>query len=300
MEGPNAGKEAMTANSVETPSGKGKDAENFPVGSFLIRPDLRAHVHAYYDFARQADDIGDNPALAPDDKIARLARMGAVLDGAPGEDSPSAARMRASLAQTGVSAAHCHDLLRAFTQDATKLRYLNWDELVEYCRYSAMPVGRYLLDLHGESRATWTAGDALCAALQVLNHLQDCADDLAALDRCYLPTEILDATGGRIEDLPGKALTPGLRKTIDRLLDLTDELIATSTELPIQVIDWRLRAETATIVALAKRLSALLRKGDPLAARVKLRKPDFVLAALAGLMRGLAGPGNPKPVERLP
>lgn len=290
----------MTATIVETPSGKGRSGENFPVGSFLIRPDLRTHVHAYYDFARQADDIGDNPDLPAADKISRLARMGALLDGASGDESPAATKMRASLAVTGVPAIHCHDLLRAFTQDATKLRYLNWAELVEYCRYSAMPVGRYLLDLHGEARTTWTPSDALCAALQVLNHLQDCADDLAELDRCYLPAEILDATGGRVEDLPGKRLTPGLRKTIDQLLDLTDELIAVSVDLPLLVVDWRLRAESATIVALAKRLSKLLRKGDPLAARVKLRGPDFAGAALAGLMRGIVGRGSPRQVERLP
>jgi len=74
---------------VETPSGKGKDDENFPVGSFLIRRDLRKHVHAFYRFARTADDIADNPALAADDKIRRLDRLEAVLDGAPGDDSPA-------------------------------------------------------------------------------------------------------------------------------------------------------------------------------------------------------------------
>ena len=85
--------------------------------------------------------------------------------------------MRASLAATGVTAQHCHDVLRAFRLDATKLRYRDWDDLMEYCRYSAAPVGRQLLDLHGESRDTWPASDALCSALQVLNHLQDCAAD---------------------------------------------------------------------------------------------------------------------------
>ncbi len=72
------------AESVETPSGKGRGGENFPVGSFLIRRDLRVHVHAFYRFARNADDIADNPDLTADDKIARLDRMAAILDGAPG------------------------------------------------------------------------------------------------------------------------------------------------------------------------------------------------------------------------
>src|SRR5262245_52259190 len=112
--------------SVETPSGKWRGGENFPVGSFLIRRDLRAHVHAFYRFARNADDIADNPDLAAEDKVQRLDRMEAVLDGAPGDDSPAATTMRESLLETGLTFQHCRDVLRAFRLDATKLRYGDW------------------------------------------------------------------------------------------------------------------------------------------------------------------------------
>ena len=186
---------ALAPASLETPSGKGRGDENFPVGSFLIRKDLRVHVHAFYRFARNADDIADNPALAADDKVRRLDRMAEVLEGAPGDNSPAASQMRASLAATGVTAQHCHDVLRAFRLDATKLRYADWGDLMEYCRYSASPVGRQLLDLHGESRDTWVASDALCSALQVLNHLQDCAEDYRELDRVYVPLDTMAARG---------------------------------------------------------------------------------------------------------
>src|ERR1700688_2137418 len=125
---------APGAASVETPSGKGRSGENFPVGSWLIRRDLRVHVHAFYRFARNADDIADNPALATEDKLRRLDRMAAVLDGAAGSDSPAASAMRASLAATGVTAEHCHDVLHAFRLDAVKLRYRDWDDLMGYCR----------------------------------------------------------------------------------------------------------------------------------------------------------------------
>jgi farnesyl-diphosphate farnesyltransferase len=276
--------------SLETPSGKGRNDENFPVGSFLIRPDLRRHVHAFYTFAREGDDIADNPDLAPDDKVARLARMGAVVQGAPGDDAPSAVRMRASLLETRLTPQHCLDLLRAFTLDATKLRYVDWDDLIDYCRYSAMPVGRHVLDLHGESRATWTSNDALCAALQVLNHLQDFVKDHQALDRVYLPEPMLAANGASIADFKQPRLTPGLRKTIDQLLDRTDALIETAAGLPPGVQDWRLRAETATIVALARRLSGRLRRGDPVAGRVKLLKVDFASSLGVGLWHSFAGP----------
>ena len=284
-------------SALETPSGKGRQDENFPVGSWLIRPDLRAHVHAFYRFARTGDDIADNPALAPDAKVARLKHMADVLEGAPGDDAPAAQAMRASLAQTGLPAAYCLDLLRAFTLDATKRRYTDWDDLVEYCRYSAMPVGRHVLDLHGESRATWRPSDALCAALQVLNHLQDCVDDYRQLDRVYLPERILAAHRSAIADLKLPHATPGLRQTLDELLDRTDALIETAAGLPACVVDWRLRAETATIVALARRLSGRLRRGDPVAGRVKLLGGDFASSLCVGLWRGLNAPPRPVPAQ---
>jgi squalene synthase HpnC len=286
MEGAGTVAQPELIAAVETPSGKGRDDENFPVGSWLIRRELRPHVHAFYRFAREADDIADNPALAAEEKVRRLARMGAILDGAPGAESPAAVAMRASLAQTGVVAQHCHDVLRAFTLDATKLRYRDWDDLMGYCRYSATPVGRQVLDLHGESRDTWACSDPLCDALQVLNHLQDCAQDYRALDRVYLPERDLAACGSGIADLTAPRASPGLRRVIDRLLDGTDALIDKARALPGSVQSPGLRRETAVIVTLAERLARRLRAGDPLAGRVKLTRGDFAASMLLGLWRG--------------
>jgi squalene synthase HpnC len=271
---------------IETPSGKWRSGENFPVGSLLIRRDLRPHVHAFYRFARNADDIADNPLLAAADKIRRLDRMAAILDGAPGKDSPAAAAMRESLAETGITAAHCHDVLRAFRLDAVKLRYRDWDDLMGYCRYSAAPVGRQLLDLHGESRAAWPASDALCAALQVLNHLQDCALDYRRLDRVYLPTMLFEEEGIEVAALAAPAVSPSLRRIIDRLLDPTEALIETARGLPPLIAAPGLKREAAVIVALAARLLRRLRRGDPLATRVGLTKSDFVAAFLTGVRGG--------------
>ena len=268
---------------VETPSGKWRSAENFPVGSFLIRRDLRPHVHAFYRFARNADDIADNPGLTADEKIERLDRMAAILDGALGEDSPAAAAMRESLIETGVTAQHCRDVLHACRLDAVKLRYQDWDDLMAYCRYSASPVGRQLLDLHGESRDTWPASDALCSALQVLNHLQDCADDYRLLDRVYLPLEDLSAAGVGVEVLTEGAASPGLRRVLDGLLDRTAALISQARGLPPLVAASGLRWECAVIAELAGRLLRRLCRGDPLATRVKLSKSDFLAAFVIGV-----------------
>jgi squalene synthase HpnC len=249
--------------SVESWSGKDRADENFPVGSMLIARALRPHVHAFYAFARNADDIADSPLLAPADKVARLDVMQAVLLGETDAGSPSALGLRGSLAATGVTTRHATDLLVAFRRDAVKTRYADWDELYDYCRYSAMPVGRHVLDLHGENAgATYPASDALCAALQVLNHLQDCAKDLAALDRCYLPLDLLRTTGAAVEDLRLPHETPPLRRATG---------------------DRRLRLETAVIVGLARRLATRLRYNDPLATRVKLSKTDMAGSLLAAL-----------------
>ena len=272
-----------TLDSVETWSGKGRTDENFPVGSALIRPALRPHVHAFYAFARNADDIADSPDLDAPDKLRRLDRMEAVLTGHADGGSQSAAALRASLAETGVTPRHSLDLLAAFRQDATKRRYASWEELHDYCRLSAMPVGRHVLDLHGEDAATHAPSDPLCAALQVLNHLQDGAKDLRALDRCYLPADALDEAGAQVTDLQGPRETPGLRQVFTRLLDEVDRLHDAAGALPPRVRDRRLRLEVAVILGLSRRLARRLRNGDPVATRVKLRKTD-----LAGSLLGAA------------
>lgn len=279
---PSAAASAAPEN-VETWSGKSRADENFPVGSALIAARLRPHVHAYYAFARNADDIADSPDLAPDDKIRRLDIMEDVLLGHATQGSPSAAALRESLAQTGADPRNATNLLVAFRQDANKTRYANWAELLDYCRFSAMPVGRHLLDLHGESDETYPASDAICASLQVLNHLQDIQKDLLALDRCYLPADLMDRHGTGIDDIARPAATPGMRRVIDALLDECDALNRAGRALPPQIQDRRLRLEVAVILGLAERLAARLRRQDPLARRVKLSKRDAAAALLAAL-----------------
>jgi squalene synthase HpnD/squalene synthase HpnC len=282
---------------VETPSGKTASDENFPVGSILIRPDLRPFIHTFYLFARAADDIADNPALPAGEKVRRLDLMADIVNGRRAGGAPAATRMQEALAATGLNRQHCLDLLRAFRLDATKLRYANWSELMEYCRYSAAPVGRQVLDVHGEDESTWPSCDALCAALQVINHLQDCAADYRNLDRVYIPLDHLEAAGATVSDLARPTATPALRRVLDGLLDKTADLVAAAEGFPPLVVDRRLRCETAVIVELARRLVARLRRGDPLRRRVKLSKLDVAVATARGLARGLAAPGGASSVS---
>ncbi|MHA1113772.1 MAG: squalene/phytoene synthase family protein, partial [Alphaproteobacteria bacterium] len=158
--------------------------ENFPVASRLIPAALRPHVLAFYAFARAADDIADAPGGDAKTRLRALTALDAILAGqnSVADDAPPAARaaaeaLRDRLAARGVAVIHARHLLQAFQQDVRKNRTDSWSALLAYCRYSAAPVGRFVLDLHGEDRNAWPAADALCAALQILNHLQDCKDD---------------------------------------------------------------------------------------------------------------------------
>ncbi|MEO3431224.1 squalene synthase HpnC [Pelagibius sp. CAU 1746] len=276
---------------VETPSGKGAADENFPVGSWLLPAALRPHVATYYAFARAIDDIADNPDLAPEDKIARLSAFEAELTdpaacsaASPRPGLEKAARLRESLAATKVTAARGTDLVAAFKQDAVKGRYADWGELLGYCRLSANPVGRYLLDLHGEDPAGYGASDALCTALQILNHLQDCQDDYHELDRVYLPGDWLAAEGLDVTVLDLTASPAGFRRLLDRCLDGVDVLLEDAETLPGRLRCARLAMESAVIVQLARRLTVLLRRGDPLAGRVALSRADFIVCGLKGVL----------------
>lgn len=271
---------------VETPSGKAAGDENFPVGSILLPKALRPKVAAFYAYARAIDDIADNPRLAPHEKVARLDGFDRALTG--GSDDPAfakAIRIRAELSGVGNTIRHCRDLIVAFKQDAMKSRYRDWDELMGYCRYSASPVGRFLLDLHGCPIAAYPESDALCDALQVINHLQDCQEDYRKLDRVYLPTEWLKAEGSGIADLERAAATPPLRRVIDRCLDGTEELLARARPLPRLLPSKRLAMESSAILRLAEKLTDMLRKRDPLAERVALSKSKSVVYAVRGVAR---------------
>ncbi len=271
---------------VEAPSGKSAGDENFPVGSIFLPRRLRPHIARFYDFARAIDDIADNPDLKAADKIARLERMDRALLGK--DQNPAlvkAARIRDSLAETGVTNQHCRDLIVAFKRDATTPRTDDWNDLIAgYCRYSASPVGRYLLDLHGEAKDCYPASDALCDALQVINHLQDCKDDYLSLDRVYLPGDWLRAAGVKAEDLDAEAANHGLRKVIDQCLDGVDGLLARARTLPGRLKSRRLALESASIIRIAEKLAGKLRREDPVAGRVSLTKPQYLACCARGII----------------
>lgn len=274
----------MTSPS-ELRSGKGHRDENFPVASRLIPSRHRAAILAFYEFVRTADDIADHGGLSATEKIELLDGLEADLLGTSG-GNPQAVALRHALVERDLSSQHAQDLLKAFRLDATKRRYTDWDDLIGYCAYSAMPVGRFVLDVHGESRATWRASDAICAALQIINHLQDCADDYRKLDRVYLPLDALAASGLGVEALGTAKASPALRRCLAGLAQRTRSLLRQGDTLPVLVEDFRLGLEISVIYRLALRLTGILAARDPLSERVHLGASGVAAISLFALLQG--------------
>lgn len=267
-------------------SGKTDRDENFPVASWIIHPRHRALILAFYNFVRTADDIADHPLLDGPAKLALLDELEAGLLGQHDEQH-EATTLRLALAERGMPPRHALDLLTAFRMDVTKLRYADWDELIHYCSFSAMPVGRFMLDVHGESKATWPANDALCAALQINNHLQDCGNDYRDLDRVYIPLDALARHGASVEDLKQLKSSPALLACIRELVARNEQLMRESANFAVQIADIRLGCDVAIIDKFAWEIIKLLRTRDPLSEKVHLSKAGMAGYALAGIASGL-------------
>lgn len=269
-------------------SGKKSRNENFPVASFLLPKKHRGHVIAFYDFARAADDVADSRTLGPEDKLAILGNMEKVLLGSKIDGEThfvEASTMHSSLSETGVSAIHCRDLIKAFRQDVVKNTYTSWQELMGYCSLSAAPVGRYLMDVTGQPSGDRAPSDALCAALQVLNHLQDMKTDYIELGRVYLPSEWLAEEGANARDLSATKMSPALKRVTQRVIAGIDDLLVAAAPLG-KNLSGPLGREASGIHKIAQRLSDKLKQGDPLSGRVELGKVKSLFWFLHGATLG--------------
>jgi squalene synthase HpnC len=276
----------MTSAS-ELRSGKTHRDENFPVASWIIHPRHRALILAFYNFVRTVDDIADHATLGADDKLRYLDLFEAELLG-KGDTQKEAVSLRNALAARAMPPRHALDVLVAFRMDVTKLRYENWDDVIHYCRYSAMPVGRFMLDVHGESTSTWAASDALCAALQINNHLQDCAKDYRDLNRVYLPRDALATAGATVEML-GEAKSPApLLQCLQALAVRTETLLNESKSLAAEVKDFRLGLEISVIQAFADKIVGMLKVRDPLSERVHLGPLELLGQSVGGIAGEIA------------
>ena len=282
MHNPDTIKFLQMTNASDWRSGKGHRDENFPVASWIIHPRHRPLILAFYNFVRTADDIADHESLSGDEKLSLLDLLETELLG-DGDSQPEAVNLRRVLAERGMPPRHALDLLTAFRMDVTKLRHETWDEVLHYCRYSAMPVGRFVLDVHGESTSTWAASDAICAGLQINNHLQDCGKDFRDLNRVYLPRDALAAAGASAEQLGEPRATPALLQCLQSLAARNEALLNEGRKLTAEVRDFRLGLEVSVIQSFADRIVRLLKVRDPLSERVHLNPVELLAFSLGGM-----------------
>jgi squalene synthase HpnC len=260
-------------------------SENFPVASWLLPEEKRKPILTFYAFARDADDIADSPYLSLDEKQAQLGRIREVLLGdfsAP-PDMP-ACQLMLILHEHRITPRHALHLIQAFMLDAQKNRMASWSDLLNYCNFSAAPVGRFVLDLYGEDQSLWPYADALCNVLQILNHIQDCGDDFRKLDRIYLPQQWMREEGALPQQLLAKKLSPEWRRVVNRSLDRVDVMLADAAKLIPKIHDSALKKEIAVIYTVARLLGQKLRRDDPLQHPVTLSSFDKVKAFGKGVM----------------
>lgn len=192
--------------------------ENFPVGLFVPR-DKQPYVHALYAFARAADDFADEPhyeGMRREKLDEWERRLHAAYEGRA--EDPLFIALAETVRRLDVPKPLLLDLLSAFRQDTEKQRYDTWDELLDYCRRSADPVGRLVLLVFGQADAELPPlSDAICTALQLANHWQDLAID-AARGRLYVPRELLDRFAVKEWDLNASRLTPEFQALMAELV----------------------------------------------------------------------------------
>jgi squalene synthase HpnC len=226
--------------------------ENFPVASRLLPARMRPHIAAIYAFARLADDMADEGNRPPAERLADLdawdARLAAALRGDPpggGPDAEVFIALRHSIETCRLPPSLLHDLISAFRQDVTVTRYATWEDLLDYCRRSANPVGRLVLRVAGYDRPDLdAASDAVCTALQLTNFWQDLEIDWAK-GRIYVPSSIREAAGALEDDLARRRITREWRAALAEVTGRTRALFAAGAAVADGVggrLRWELRA----------------------------------------------------------
>lgn len=208
--------------------------ENFPVASFLLPKKLRQPISAIYCFARQADDFADEGEFSKEERLQKLDGFWQQLSNIENNikvTDPLFIALEDTIHKFNLPIQLFYDLLIAFKQDVIKTRYDNFEEILNYCRYSANPVGRLLLHLtNNATEENLTASDKICTALQLINFLQDLEQDIQTRDRCYLPLDEMKNLGLSIDALKRKEEGPIIKQFIfDQTKKASDLLNAGSS-----------------------------------------------------------------------
>ena len=238
--------------------------ENFPVASFALPRKLREPVQLIYEFARTADDFADEGEFLPAQRLARLDDYRRELAKLAQKQTPATrlfADLQSVIEHHHLPLAYFDDLLNAFSQDVTKHRYQNFEEVLAYCRLSANPVGRLLLHLFGKgSDENMHYSDAICTSLQVINFLQDVAIDYKK-NRIYLPQNEMTLFGIGEEHLARGRVDSAWQDFYAFQLNRIERLLISGTPLE-KNLHGRIRLEIRLIIAAAHLMIKKLRANN--------------------------------------
>ena len=262
--------------------------ENFPVGK-LISKKLRPLVKAYYEAARRADDIADNPDLSSKDKITQLDDAERAFYGKENltKSYPEMFELGKLFQKENLSAGLYTDLLVAFRRDSENKKIEIWEQLLDYCKYSAAPVGRFMLAIHDENPMTYLPAETLCAILQIVNHLQDMKYDAMSNRRFYLPQQMMQQYGVVESDIFLNKCSQPLKLLIDDICQRLQKMLDDAAVLPAIVKSLRLKAELGVIISLTNSMLKKIENSDVLATEVKLSSFDWFKALTIGVLNGL-------------
>ena len=287
----NSGRQAPVEEvpgAIGTGDPKTATEENFLILGRILDPTVREPILRCHRFMRASDNLIDSPDLSTAEKRALLAAWNAVLAGSQTDEfDPTISLLRevkADFLQRGLSLSHLTHTLQALEREVDGIRHESWSDLMLYCTYGAAPVGRFLLEIHGEPRALWKGVDALCGAHAVLDKVMDCREDYTTLDRVYLPLRWFREAGADIADLEAKRSTPALRTVFDRVIAEADVMLDGSATSIAAIGNRHLRRQAALTHSLGRSLSKTLKRRDPLRRKVKPGGIAKMRALAAALM----------------
>ena len=258
--------------------------ENFPVASILLPKRLRRAVEVIYNFARQADDIADEGDLPDEERLARLdefrAELKRIENGEPPQ-SPLFDALTEIVKKYQLPLQLLHDLLDAFSQDVLKKRYANYDELLDYCRRSANPVGRLLLHLYDAATPQNLAySDDICTSLQLINFWQDVQKDYA-IARIYLPQDEMARFGVSEAHIAAGRADQAWQALMQFQVQRARDMMRHGTPLG-SILSGRIGLEMRLIIAGGNRILSKLEKSqyDMFRHRPLLRPLDWLIMLL--------------------
>ncbi len=273
-------------------SGKTFTDENFPVASFIVKKDIQKYIRTFYFFARMADDIADHPKLSSSEKVKILLYFDNALKFNKTTKIEVLNNMMDLFPELPFGRKYSRNLLKAFLMDAKGKIYNNWNDLLFYCKYSANPVGRFVIDLvhlkegvnNTQLSKIYSASDFLCTSLQIINHIQDCKKDFISLNRIYIPKSLFKKYNISKKNLKHEKSSLNFKNLTIEIIDKIEAILQNCHSGLSLIKPWRLRKETLIILNIAKRLCYLLKKNDPLKKNVKLSRIDLIFCFIKGII----------------